>query len=264
MTEHDDNEFDEVRDAYRRDSDELPDTALDQRILAAAHRAVEPAPQMPNWRPGFAVAAVVVLSATLVITMRPPEPSAQPETTAIESLAEVTPAADDAVVATGVAAESELVDTIVVTGSRVSQDANDDAENRAAAAKAEPARRERAMQRAPQPQVASPAVPPDLPQRRELVAATETDTEGAEEATRDAAEPPEPKLLGIAAAVDIAAPAAPTDLRLIPIIDTWERGDADAALEALDELVANDAALTETELKAQLPEALFLAWLEQE
>lgn len=261
MTEHDDNEFDDVREAYRNAGGELPDAALDQRILAAAHRAVEPAPQVPRWQPGLAVAAVVVLSATLVITMRPPEPGAQSQATAVESLAEAAPAADDAMVAADNAEESELVDVIVVTGSRVSEDPNVDTESQPAPAKAELARRDRAAERALQPMVASPAVTPELPEQREQVAATELDAEGAEEAARQAATPSEPELLGIVAKVD-AAP--PTDVRLLPIIETWKRDDAAAALAALDELVASDEALTEAELKAQLPEALFLAWRERE
>ncbi|MEL6950174.1 MAG: hypothetical protein AAGM16_08670 [Pseudomonadota bacterium] len=270
MTEHDDPEFDDVREAYRRDGGELPDAALDQRILAAAQRATEPAAEAPRWRPGLAVAAVVVLSATLVLTMRPPESnesatsapaSAQTQATAEASPAESARTADDNLVAADVAEESEVVDTIVVTGSRVSQDASIDAEHRPVAAKSEPARRERALERVPQSMVASPAVAPDLPERREQVAATELDAEGAEEVARQAAASTEPELLGIAAAVDAAAP---TDVRVQLIIDTWERGDADAALKALDDLVANDEALTATELKAQLPEALFLTWRERE
>ncbi|MEO1118708.1 MAG: hypothetical protein AAFX75_12590 [Pseudomonadota bacterium] len=273
MTEHHDREFDELRKAYRRDGGELPDAALDQRVLAAAHRAAKPAPVARRWRPGLAVAAVVILSATLVLTMRPPEStesataapaSARPEVAAARSPAESELMADTSQVVAEETEDSEGVDTIVVTGSRVSPDASVDVENPPPVAKAELTRRERSVERASQSLVASPAVAPDLPERREQVAASEGDLEDAEETARQAATPSEPELLGMAAAVEVATPATPTDARLVPIIGLWERGETDAALEALEELLAGNQVLTEGELEAQLPETFYLAWRAQE
>ena len=68
----------------------------------------------------------------------------------------------------------------------------------------------------------------------------------------------------MAAAVEVATPATPTDARLVPIIGLWERGETDAAHEALGELLAGNEALTDGEQEAQLPEAFYLAWRERE
>lgn len=273
MTEHDDNDFDDVREAYRSAGGELPDAALDQRILAAAHRAVEPAPKMRRWQPGLAVAAVVVLSATLVLTMRPPESgdsataapaSAQRQSPEADVMAETARARDGDAAMPAAADDSELVDTIIVTGSRVSRNTDIEADEGPAAAKAEPARRERAAELAPQVGVASPVVAPDALERRAQEAEDALDAESAEEFAREAAQPSDTVLQGITRADAVAPPAAPTDVRLAPIIDSWERGDTDNALEALTELVAGDDTLTDETLKAALPEAFFTAWRERE
>lgn len=145
---HDMDEAD-VSERYRGASTEQPAEALDARILAAAREAVAtPDVARPAWRP-FAVAAVVLLSATLVITMRPPDDEVMaPETAATMDAAESPPAPampDSSVAPARRAASGTALEEIVVTGNRVAAD--DDAATATVAGKAvaQFAERERRM-----------------------------------------------------------------------------------------------------------------------
>ena len=67
---------------YRRDADEQPDTQIDARILAEAHRAVAPkrrvarSPFARNWMVPTSLAAVLALSVSVVLLM--PDPALEP------------------------------------------------------------------------------------------------------------------------------------------------------------------------------------------
>lgn len=72
----------ELSRAYRRHAGEQPDAALDARILAEAHRAVAPerrvahSPFARNWMVPTSLAAVLVLSLSVVLLM--PDPALEP------------------------------------------------------------------------------------------------------------------------------------------------------------------------------------------
>lgn len=231
MTEHDDNDLQALREQYRARSQETPGGAIDARIIAAAHAAVEPQAAPRRWQPAVAVAAVVVLSATLVLNLRPPSDERPAPRVAADAptASPVAPAADaemlreqdraDAITAgaktTDTAVEDEALqfEEIVVTGTRLS----------------------------------------------------DTEPETVVQASKAAAQARTTNNMALRRQVDarerIAAEASIDD-PLAPILERWRAGEREVALEALANLVANDPDYDADRLELELPEDLFEAWQE--
>ena len=99
MQEHDqDVEDKELTDLYAVLSQEQPPSSMDDKILAEARKAVEPAVfakkasgPFSNWAVPVSLAAVIVLSVTVVVMIekeRPYSLTSQPEQPVLERMAE--------------------------------------------------------------------------------------------------------------------------------------------------------------------------------
>ena len=221
-------QHDEIADAritarYREDGSEEPDAAIDARILSAAREAVSPTPGSLRFlRSGLAAAAVVVLSATLVLTLRPPREEPLPVTRAPAGAASVIADTDSApqpareaepAAAERVSAAADELASVTVTAGRMRMTAEED----------------------------------------------EVPTPAARKATAQLAESRAPRDAAGAASAQ-SAKKAETTRRLAEIGQLWESGDHAAALAELEAFAEDNPDYPEEALRDSLPDALIAAW----
>ena len=222
------NEYDALRRRYRDASNETPPPAIDAAIRSAARSAVAPGddagPRRARWQAPAAVAAVVLLSLSLVLRIdEVPEArndAAQPSSPAAPAEAQrSTPRPErQSVTATPDVSDQELQRAAEKTRSTAS-----DADATTVGIGVDGARRERAA--------ASEAVAPQM--------------------FDQAAEP----LLARPTADDAPFDAATLEA-LAAVASAWEAGDGDTARRRLAELRAARPELTDAQLARVLPPAL--------